>query len=99
MNETRIKRIFVAIALIVLLLPAAGSAEGGEAAKGLLLQSVEAMGGMTAATGWTTMVQKGILHQFQPGWGNLTADCIRHVKKPGMIRDERDFSAYDHPFF
>ncbi len=102
MKETRIIRILGAIALtafIALLLPAAVAAEDGKAAKDLLLQSVEAMGGMTAATGWTTMVETGILHQFQPGWGNLTADCTRHIKKPGMIRDERDFSAYDHPFF
>jgi hypothetical protein len=102
MNDTRIIRILGALALTAFIaLPFSGTAaaEGGEEAKRLLTESIEAMGGMTAATGWTTMVQKGILHQFQPGWGNLTADCTRHVKKPGRIRDERDFSAYDHPFF
>jgi hypothetical protein len=102
MNGTIITRIFGALALtafIALLFPAAAAAEGGEEAKQLLVESVEAMGGMETATGWTTMIQKGILHQFQPGWGSLTADCTRHVKKPDRIRDERDFSAYDHPFF
>jgi len=100
MNGTRIMLIFGALALAAsLALSSPGAAEGGGKAKGLLMESIEAMGGMEAATGWTTMVQTGILHQFQPGWGNLTADCSRHVKKPDKARDYRDFSAYDHPFF
>jgi hypothetical protein len=102
MKGTRTKRYIGALALTVtlaMLIPAALTAEESMKAKELLAKSVEAMGGMELSTGWTTMVQKGMLHQFQPGWGNLTADCTRHVKKPGMIRDERDFSAYDHPFF
>jgi hypothetical protein len=102
MNGTRITRIIGTLALaasLALLIPGAAGAEGSSEAKQLLIESVDAMGGMEAATGWTTMVQTGILHQFQPGWGNLTADCSRHVKKPDKARDERDFSAYDHPFF
>lgn len=102
MNCTRFTRYIGALALTVtlaMLIPAAATAEASAEAKELLAKSVEAMGGMELSTGWTTMVQKGTLHQFQPGWGNLTAACTRHVKKPGMIRDERDFSAYDHPFF
>ncbi|HER42869.1 MAG TPA: hypothetical protein ENO08_00220 [Candidatus Eisenbacteria bacterium] len=103
MNGTRIGMICVTLALAAILaLPstAVNAAPGGsEEAKELLLASVEATGGMEAATGWTTMVQTGILRQFQPGWGNLTADCSRHVVKPDKVRDERDFSAYDHPFF
>ena len=102
MKINKISRYIGAIALTVsLAMTLSGTAAADESAeaKELLVKSVEAMGGMELSTGWTTMVQKGILHQFQPGWGNLTADCTRHVKKPGMIRDERDFSAYDHPFF
>lgn len=102
MNGTTITRFIGGLALTVtlaMLIPAAAAAEESAEAKDLLMKSVDAMGGMELSTAWTTMIQKGILHQFQPGWGNLTADCTRHVKKPGMIRDERDFSAYDHPFF
>lgn len=102
MNDTRITRTIGVLALmasLALLIPAAATAGESEEAKQLLVTSVDAMGGMERATGWTTMVQKGILHQFQPGWGNLTADCSRQVKKPDRVRDERDFSAYDHPFF
>ena len=102
MNGTRIRKItgaLVLIASLALLIPGAVTSGEREEAKELLVKSVDAMGGMGHSIGWMTMVQKGILHQFQPGWGNLTADCTRHVKKPGRIRDERDFSAYDHPFF
>jgi len=102
MNNARIIRILGALvltAVLALLLPAAADADVSGESKQLLVTSVDAMGGMELSTGWTTMVQKGILQQFQPGWGNLTADCTRHVKKPDRIRDERDFSAYDHPFF
>ena len=102
MKGTRIALIAWALlitAALALPVPGPAKADEGREAKELLAASVEAMGGMERATGWTTMVQRGILHQFQPGWGNLTADCTRHVEKPGKIRDERDFSAYDHPFF
>ena len=102
MNGTRIRKItgtLVLIASLALLIPGSVTSGEREEAKELLVKSVDAMGGMEHSIGWMTMVQKGILHQFQPGWGNLTADCTRHVKKPGRIRDERDFSAYDHPFF
>ena len=102
MNDARTIRILGALALaacLALLLPAAATAGESEEAKELLVTSVDAMGGMERSTAWRTMVQKGILHQFQPGWGSLTADCTRHVKKPDRVRDERDFSAYDHPFF
>jgi hypothetical protein len=102
MKEMRIKMMCGALllaAFLALSIDVATPQESAGKAKELLLESVEALGGMEAATGWTTMVQTGILQQFQPGWGNLTADCSRHVKKPDKARDYRDFSAYDHPFF
>ena len=76
-------------------------AAAGEVGDGKLLleRSVEAMGGMKAARDWATMSSSGILNQFRPGWGTLKANCTRFIKKPDKAREERDFSAYDHPFF
>ncbi len=99
MRYTLIRGAFVLAISLTLSIQGAAAEADAEKARELLRESVDAMGGMEAATGWTTMVQTGILHQFQPGWGNLTADCSRHIEKPDKVRDERDFSAYDHPFF
>ena len=84
---------------MLLILPSTAVTGEGDGGKRLLEQSVEAMGGMKAARGWTTMTSTGILNQFRPGWGTLKANCSRHIKKPDKAREERDFSAYDHPFF
>jgi hypothetical protein len=84
---------------ILLIFSSAATAGEENGGKRLLEQSVEAMGGAKAARGWTTMSATGILNQFRPGWGTLKANCSRHIKKPDKAREERDFSAYDHPFF
>lgn len=88
-----------ALMCLLLLLSAALAGGEREMAKTLLDLAVESMGGAQKARGWTTRVERGILNQFQPGWGSLKADETRHVKKPDKVREERDFSAYDHPFF
>ena len=85
--------------LCALLIFTSGAADEAKEGKRLLERSVEAMGGAKAARSWTTMSATGILNQFRPGWGTLKADCQRHIKKPDKAREERDFSAYDHPFF
>ncbi|UCH85154.1 MAG: hypothetical protein JSW50_05545 [Candidatus Latescibacterota bacterium] len=72
---------------------------GEDDAKALLTKSVEAVGGMDAATGWKTRVSKGHLMTNWPGWGDLNADCIDLVEKPDKMKLDQDFSAYDHPFF
>jgi hypothetical protein len=89
------------IACISVLLVVSSTASAGDSdeAKRLLEKSVEAMGGVKAARSWTTMVARGTLDQFRPGWGQLKAECSRQIKKPDKAREERDFSAYDHPFF
>ena len=84
---------------LLMIFSSAAVTEEGNGGKRLLERSVEAMGGTKAARGWTTMSSTGILNQFRPGWGTLKANCSRHIKKPDKAREERDFSAYDHPFF
>jgi len=72
---------------------------GEDDAKALLTKSVEAIGGMEAATSWKTRVSKGHLMTNWPGWGELNADCSDLVEKPDKMKLDQDFSAYDHPFF
>jgi hypothetical protein len=62
-------------------------------------KSVKALGGAKRATGWTTRIETGQFKTQWPGWGNLTAACTRIVKKPDKLKIDRDFSAFDHPFF
>jgi hypothetical protein len=97
-NRSLPAAIFAAV-MCILLLSTSASAIGPEKARELLELAVESMGGAERASGWKTRVDKGIMNQFQPGWGSLKADNTRHVKKPDKVREERDFSAYDHPFF
>jgi hypothetical protein len=68
-------------------------------AKQPIARAIKAIGGMKRASGWTTRTEKGLLKVNWPGWGHLQADCSRFVKKPDKIKIDRDFSAYDHPFF
>jgi outer membrane lipoprotein-sorting protein len=75
------------------------SAEPPNAAKDLLSRSVAAMGGVQAATVWHTRIDTGLLQVDWPGWGHLKANCKRYFKKPDKMKIDRDFSAYDHPFF
>ena len=68
-------------------------------AKSVLLDSVKAMGGMSKATGWRTLVQKGTMTSEWPGWGTVKADCTYYTQKPDMQLLDQDYSAYDHPFY
>jgi hypothetical protein len=103
MKSEKFYRIHLGAALvaIICLLTLSASVAAGERGKAreMLDLAVESQGGAEKASGWKTRIEKGILNQFQPGWGSLKADNTRHVKKPDKIREERDFSAYDHPFF
>jgi hypothetical protein len=65
----------------------------------LIRQAVEATGGVKKATDWDTRVEKGLLKVNWPGWGHLTANCSRYVKKPYHAKIDNDFTAYDHPFY
>lgn len=67
--------------------------------KALVSKSVKALGGAKRATAWTTRTEKGLFQTTWPGWGDLNAACTRLVKKPDKLKIDRDFSAYDHPFF
>ncbi len=68
-------------------------------AKSVLLDSVKAMGGMSRATGWNTLVQKGTMTSEWPGWGTVKADCAYYTQKPDKQLLDQDYSAYDHPFY
>jgi hypothetical protein len=73
--------------------------EETDPAKRPIARAIKAIGGIKRASGWTTRTEKGLLKVNWPGWGHLQADCSRFVKKPDKIKIDRDFSAYDHPFF
>lgn len=68
-------------------------------AKRLLGKAVKKLGGLEKTRGWTTRMERGILTQNRPGWGTLQADCAFYVKKPGKLKMDQDFSAYDNPFY
>jgi len=68
-------------------------------AERILAESVKEMGGMDNATSWETRVQKGLLTNYNPGWGTLRAEYTIHVKKPDKMKIDQDFSAFDHPFY
>lgn len=90
------------VAAVVLLLFGAlhaGRADEGSPAKALVAMSVKETGGVEKARGWTTRIDKGHLTAIWPGWGELHADYTRWVKKPGKMKIDQDFTAYDHPFF
>jgi outer membrane lipoprotein-sorting protein len=67
--------------------------------KALIAESVKALGGAKRTTAWKTRAETGLFQTTWPGWGNLSAACTRLVKKPDKLKIDRDFSAYDHPFF
>jgi hypothetical protein len=100
--KTTIARILILSLGVCLVFATArpGSAEQEtDAAKKLLVGSVEAMGGADMMSGWTTRIQKGLHTAVWPGWGTLKADCSEFVKKPDKMKIDRDFSVYNHPFF
>ena len=68
-------------------------------AKGMMELSVEKLGGLEKATGWKTMVSKGLQKQTWPGWGALQANATHFIQKPDKLVLDQDFSAFDHPFF
>jgi hypothetical protein len=90
--------LFAAAAMFLLsvsVMPAARADEGAAAAKKILEQSVAALGGMKATTGWKTSRMISI----RPGWGTLEANVTESIKKPNKMKIDQDFSAYDNPFF
>ncbi len=86
------------ICLVIVVTSPVQAEQGADAAKKMLLESLEAMGGENAAR-WETRVETGLLTTHWEGWGALRADCGRWVKKPDKMKIDQDFSAYDHPFF
>ncbi len=72
---------------------------GSDPAKQLVYQSIEAIGGVERATGWTTRMQEGTYKTTREGWGNLKARTARFLLKPDKVKIDNDFSAYDHPFY
>ena len=49
-------------------------------AKGMMELSVKKMGGLEKATGWNTMVNRGLMKQTWPGWGALQAKCTHFLR-------------------
>lgn len=86
------------IIMISLLYPGCAPQEK-DPAKRQLSKAVKTLGGLDKTRGWTTRIERGILTQVRPGWGTLKADCAFYVKKPGKLKMDQDFSAYDHPFY
>jgi len=68
-------------------------------AKKMIAKSLKKMGGVKRATQWTTRIDEGLMITAWPGWGTLKANAALYVKKPGKLKFDQDFSAYDHPFF
>ncbi len=68
-------------------------------AEKILAESVKEMGGKNNATQWETRVQKGLLTNYNPGWGTLRAEYTIHVKKPDKMKIDQNFGAFDHPFY
>jgi hypothetical protein len=107
MKEKKVKYALGARMLIValfafLLLPMlqpAYSEETADYAKEFLSKSVKAIGGQKKACEWITRIDKGVLTSIRPGWGTLRAKCIQFIKKPGKMKIDQDYSAFDHPFF
>lgn len=95
------KTLFVCLCLsLVLTAPfPAHAQEESTAAKKLLLESARALGGEELGRGWSTRVESGVYTANWPGWGELHAKCDQFVKKPDKMKIDRDFGAYDHPFF
>ncbi len=96
-NKTAIANALL-ICLVILVTSPVQAEQGADAAKKLLLESLEAMGGEKVA-GWETRVETGLLTTHWEGWGELRAECGRWVKKPDKMKIDQDFSAYNHPFF
>jgi hypothetical protein len=80
------------------MLPVFGWPGEGRGAEKILASSIEALGGK-AALEWKTRSDSGHLTAFWPGWGELQANVTQLMAKPGKLKLDQDFSAYDHPFF
>jgi hypothetical protein len=87
------------LATVLAVLLAAGCGGDKDAARELLKQSVEAVGGEKNCKNWKTMVETGELTVHWEGWGSPKAVATRFVKKPDKMVLDQDFSANDHPFF
>ncbi len=99
MKRIRARRYAAAAALILsFLIVSCGSVEK-DPAKKVLRDAVKKMGGGSRLTGWTTMVEKGTLTSFWPGWGEVTAECTHYTSKPDKLVLDQDYSANDHPFY
>lgn len=90
--------LFAALLFSLAALPAAETADE-DPGRTLLARSVEATGGVEKARSWETRIDRGHMTANWPGWGELHADYTRWVKKPGKMKMDQDFTAYDHPFF
>ena len=97
--DYRPARDILSILSLSLFLIASCSTGEKDPAKSALLGSVKAMGGMSKATGWRTLVQKGTMTSEWPGWGTVKADCTYYTQKPDKQLLDQDYSAYDHPFY
>jgi len=99
LNRSVLGRTALCLMLAAAFLAAGCAREEIDPAKKPLVDAVKKMGGMKKASSWTTRTEKGLLKVNWPGWGDLQADCTRFVKKPDKAKIDRDFSAFDHPFF
>ncbi|MBN2184677.1 MAG: hypothetical protein JW746_05070 [Candidatus Krumholzibacteriota bacterium] len=89
----------VAAALIISSLIISCAAVEKDPAKKVLKDAVKVMGGESKLTGWTTMIERGTLTSFWPGWGTLNAECTHYTSKPDKLLLDQDYSANDHPFY
>ena len=106
MGSSRLQRcgrivgaITLCIAFSILFFELGCAQQEKDPAKRLLAKAVKKMGGLEKTRGWNTRIERGKLTQVRPGWGTLEADCAFYVKKPGKLKMDQDFSAYDHPFY
>lgn len=91
----------IAVVLMFAGVATVGAGDPGEEARTLLQHSEQVLGNQSqpGKMRWQTRVDRGVMLAHWEGWGDLTADCVRHVKLPGKMKLDQDFSAYDHPFF
>lgn len=99
-NSEIIIPMFICIVVVLsVILAGCAKEEETDPARALVSKSVNALGGEKRTRGWNTRIEKGLFETHWPGWGDLKASCTRIVKKPNKLKIDRDFSAYDHPFF
>jgi hypothetical protein len=100
--KTVMKWMTLASTIVILataMLQCSSSQKYDDPAQNLLAKSVKELGGEKKACNWTTRIDKGVLSSERPGWGQLKAACTLSIKKPGKMKFDQDYSAYDHPFF